>query len=137
MSAKEKPIINTLVNVAMWFERRLHLVKVWKATAGHPIPKSSASWFYVFGSMTLLCFTIQVLTGILLALVYVPSANEAYQSLEFLNYRQELGWFLRAVHYWGSNCMVVVMFLHMTQVFFGGLQDLRELTWVSGVVLYS
>jgi ubiquinol-cytochrome c reductase cytochrome b subunit len=136
MSAKEKPVINTLVNVAMWFERRLHLVKVWKATAGHPIPKSSASWFYVFGSMTLLCFTIQVLTGILLALVYVPSANEAYQSLEFLNYRQELGWFLRAVHYWGSNCTVVVVFLHMTQVFlWGAYKYPRELTWVSGVVL--
>jgi ubiquinol-cytochrome c reductase cytochrome b subunit len=136
MSAKDKPITSTLINVAMWFERRLHLVKVWKATAGHPIPKSSASWFYVFGSMTLLCFTIQILTGILLALVYIPSASEAYQSLEFLNYQQELGWFLRAVHYWGSNCMVVVMFFHMTQVFlWGAYKHPRELTWISGVVL--
>ena len=136
MSAKERPIISTLINVAMWFERRLHLVKVWKATGGHPIPKSSASWFYVFGSMTLLCFTIQILTGILLALVYIPSASEAYRSLEFLNYQQELGWFLRAVHYWGSNCMVVVMFFHMTQVFlWGAYKHPRELTWISGVVL--
>ena len=136
MSAKEKPIISTLVNVAMWFERRLHLVKVWKATGGHPIPKSSASWFYVFGSMTLLCFSIQVLTGILLALVYIPSANQAYESLEFLNFHQELGWFLRAMHYWGSNCMVVVMALHMTQVFlWGAYKHPRELTWISGVVL--
>jgi ubiquinol-cytochrome c reductase cytochrome b subunit len=136
MSAKERPIISTLINVAMWFERRLHLVKVWKATGGHPIPKSSASWFYVFGSMTLLCFTIQILTGILLALVYIPSANEAYRSLEFLNYQQELGWLLRAIHYWGSNCMVVVMFLHMTQVFlWGAYKHPRELTWISGVVL--
>jgi ubiquinol-cytochrome c reductase cytochrome b subunit len=136
MSAKERPIISTLVNVAMWFERRLHLVKVWKATGGHPIPKSSASWFYVFGSMTLLCFSIQVLTGILLALVYIPSANQAYESLEFLNFHQELGWFLRAMHYWGSNCMVVVMALHMTQVFlWGAYKHPRELTWISGVVL--
>jgi ubiquinol-cytochrome c reductase cytochrome b subunit len=136
MSAKERPIISTLVNVGMWFERRLHLVKVWKATGGHPIPKSSASWFYVFGSMTLLCFSIQVLTGILLALVYIPSANQAYQSLEFLNFHQELGWFLRAMHYWGSNCMVVVMALHMTQVFlWGAYKHPRELTWISGVVL--
>ena len=136
MSAKERPIISTLVNVGMWFERRLHLVKVWKATGGHPIPKSSASWFYVFGSMTLLCFSIQVLTGILLALVYIPSANQAYESLEFLNFHQELGWFLRAMHYWGSNCMVVVMALHMTQVFlWGAYKHPRELTWISGVVL--
>lgn len=136
MSAKDRPIISTLINVAMWFERRLHLVKVWKATGGHPIPKSSASWFYVFGSMTLLTFTIQILTGILLSLVYIPSANEAYRSLEHLNFGQELGWFLRAMHYWGSNAMVVVMFFHMTQVFlWGAYKHPRELTWISGVVL--
>src|SRR6202035_738331 len=81
-------------------------------------------------------FTIQILTGILLALVYIPSASEAYRSLEFLNYQQELGWFLRAVHYWGSNCMVIVMFFHMTQVFlWGAYKYPRELTWISGVVL--
>ena len=87
MSEKDKPITSTLVNIAMWLERRLHIVKIWKATGGHPIPKSSASWFYVFGSMTLLCFSIQIITGILLSLVYTPSASEAYRSLEFLNYQ--------------------------------------------------
>lgn len=136
MSAKESWIVNTATNVAMWVEDRLHLVKIWKATGGHPIPKSSASWFYVFGSMTLLCFTIQVITGILLALVYVPSAAEAYRSLEALNFQQELGWFLRALHFWGSMCMVVVMFFHMTQVFlWGAYKHPRELTWISGVIL--
>ena len=136
MSAKERGFINAATNVAMWFEDRLHLVKIWKATGGHPIPRSSASWFYVFGSMTLLCFTIQIVTGVLLSLVYIPSASEAYRSLEFLNFQQELGWFLRAMHYWGSNCMVVCMFFHMTQVFlWGAYKHPRELTWISGVVL--
>jgi ubiquinol-cytochrome c reductase cytochrome b subunit len=129
-------IKDTATNVALWVERRLHLVKIWEATAGHPIPKSSASWFYTFGSMTMLSLTLQILTGILLSLVYIPSAAEAYRSLEFLNYQQELGWFLRSIHYWGSNCMVIVMFLHMTQVFlWGAYKYPRELTWVSGAVL--
>ena len=136
MSTKERPITRTLVNIAMWVERRLHIVKVWDATAAHPIPKTSASWFYTFGSMTLLCFSIQIITGILLSLAYVPSAAEAYRSLEFLNFHVELGWLLRAMHYWGSNCMVIVMFLHMTQVFlWGAYKYPRELTWISGVVL--
>ena len=124
------------VNTAMWLERRLHLVKLWETTAGHPIPKSSVSWFYTFGSMTLLCFVIQILTGIILALIYIPSAAEAYRSLEYLNFQQELGWFMRAMHYWGSNCMVIVMVLHMTQVFlWGAYKYPRELTWISGLVL--
>jgi ubiquinol-cytochrome c reductase cytochrome b subunit len=136
MSGKDRPIISALANAAVWLDRRLHIVKVWNLTGGHPIPKSSASWFYVFGSMTLLCFSIQIITGIFLSLVYVPSALEAYRSLEFLNFQQELGWLLRAMHYWGSNCMVIVMFLHMTQVFlWGAYKYPRELTWISGVVL--
>jgi ubiquinol-cytochrome c reductase cytochrome b subunit len=74
MNGKPKKVTEKLVDVAMWLERRLHLVKLWETTAGHPIPKSSASWFYTFGSMTLLCFVIQILTGIVLSLVYIPSA---------------------------------------------------------------
>jgi ubiquinol-cytochrome c reductase cytochrome b subunit len=136
MNGKPKKVTEKLVDVAMWLERRLHLVKLWETTAGHPIPKSSASWFYTFGSMTLLCFVIQILTGIVLSLVYIPSAAGAYESLEFLNFQQELGWLMRAMHYWGSNCMVVVMVLHMTQVFlWGAYKYPRELTWISGVVL--
>jgi ubiquinol-cytochrome c reductase cytochrome b subunit len=135
MNGKKK-FQEKMVDVAMWFERRLHLVKLWETTAGHPIPKSSASWFYTFGSMTLLCFVIQILTGIVLSLIYIPSAAEAYRSLEYLNFQQELGWFMRAMHYWGSNCMVIVMALHMTQVFlWGAYKYPREMTWISGVVL--
>jgi len=136
MNGKSKKFTEKMVDVAMWLERRLHLVKLWETTAGHPVPKSSGSWFYTFGSMTLLCFVIQILTGIVLAMVYIPTAAHAYQSLEFLNFEQDVGWFMRAMHYWGSNCMVIVMALHMTQVFlWGAYKYPRELTWVSGIVL--
>ncbi len=123
-------------NVAVWLDNRLHITKLWEQTAGHEIPKSAGSWFYALGSMTLTCFAIQIVTGILLAFVYTPSAAEAYRSLEYLNYQEFLGWFLRALHYWGSMCMVILMMLHMTQVFlWGAYKYPRELTWISGVVL--
>ena len=95
-----------LSKIAVWIDERLHLSKLFASTAGHHVPASASSWFYVFGSGTLLCFVIQILTGICLAFVYIPSANEAYTSLEYLNFHQALGWYLRAVHYWGSNFMV-------------------------------
>jgi ubiquinol-cytochrome c reductase cytochrome b subunit len=136
MNGKRKKLSEHLVDAAWWLERRLHLVKLWETTAGHPIPKSSVSWFYTFGSMTLLCFVIQIVTGIVLALIYVPTAAGAYESLEYLNFQQELGWLMRAMHYWGSNCMVIVMAIHMTQVFlWGAYKYPRELTWISGIVL--
>ncbi|TMA80198.1 MAG: DUF4405 domain-containing protein, partial [Deltaproteobacteria bacterium] len=125
-----------LKKVAVWIDDRVHLSKLFESTAGHHVPASSGSWFYVFGSGTLLCFVLQIVTGTCLAFVYVPSASEAYTSLEYLTYQQSLGWFLRAVHNWGSNFMVAIMALHMTQVFlFGAFKYPRELTWISGVVL--
>jgi len=128
--------MSRLQKTALWLDRRLHVSKLFASTAGHTVPASAGSWFYVFGSGTLVCFVIQVLTGICLALVYQPSASQAWASLEYLNYQQPLGWYLRAVHGWSSNFMVAIMSLHMAQVFlFGAYKYPRELTWVSGVVL--
>jgi ubiquinol-cytochrome c reductase cytochrome b subunit len=125
-----------LRSVALWIDERLYISRIYAATAGHTVPRSSSSWFYVFGSGTLLCFMIQIVTGICLALVYVPSAGQAYTSLEYLNYQQQFGWFLRAMHNWGSNFMVAIMLLHLAQVFlFGAFKYPREMTWISGVVL--
>jgi ubiquinol-cytochrome c reductase cytochrome b subunit len=66
-----------LRSIALWLEDRLHIVKLFESTAGHKVPPSTNSWFYVFGSGTLLCFVLQILTGTLLAFVYVPSASQA------------------------------------------------------------
>ena len=90
----------------------------------------------MFGSASLVLFILQVVTGICLALVYVPSASEAYASLLVLNFEQPLGWFLRAMHGWGSNFMVAIVLLHMVQVLlFGAYKYPRELTWLAGVFL--
>jgi len=125
-----------LRKIALWIDDRVHLSKLYASTAGHHVPRNAESWFYVFGSGTLLCFIIQIVTGICLAFVYVPSASEAYTSLEYLNYQQQLGWLLRAMHNWGSNFMVAIMILHLVQVFlFGAFKYPREMTWISGVVL--
>src|SRR5437870_314103 len=125
-----------LREIALWIDDRVHLSKLFASTAGHHVPATSGSWLYVFGNATLLCFVLQILTGTCLAFVYVPSASEAYTSLEYLTYQQSLGWFLRAVHNWGSNFIVAIMALHMTQVFlFGAYKYPRELTWIVGIFL--
>jgi ubiquinol-cytochrome c reductase cytochrome b subunit len=129
-------MIGQLRKVAVWLDDRLHLTALYASTAGHEVPASAGSWFYVFGSATLLCFIIQIITGACLAFVYIPSTSEAWTSLQYLNHAQFLGWYLRAVHNWGSNFMVAIMTLHMIQVFlFGAYKYPRELTWVSGIFL--
>src|SRR6266446_7642156 len=126
-----------LREIALWIDDRTHLSKLFASTAGHHVPATSGSWFYVFGSGTLLCFVLQIVTGTCLAFVYVPSTSQAWTSLQYLNNQQFLGWFLRAVHNWGSIFMVGIMTLHLVQTFlFGAYKYPRELTWVSGCFLF-
>src|SRR5260370_21291114 len=102
----------------------------------HAVRKNTASWWYVFGSAALVVLLLQLLTGIMLAFIYVPSASEAWNSLQNLNHYVTLGWFIRALHGWGSNFMVAIVLIHMMQVFlFGAYKFPRELTWVVGVFL--
>ena len=123
-------------SVSDWLDQRLQLGASIRATMAHPVPRETASWFYVFGSAALTVFVLQIVTGILLALVYVPSAGEAWSSLQILNHDVSLGWFIRAVHGWGSNFMIAIVLIHMVQVFlFGAYKYPRELTWIVGVLL--
>ncbi len=119
-----------------WFDHRLGLLKPAMEAAEHPTPERSASWWYVFGSAATVLLVLQVMTGILLALVYTPSAAEAWNSLQFLNHNVTLGWFLRAMHGWGSDFMIAIVLIHLVQVFmFGAYKFPRELTWIVGVFL--
>ena len=119
-----------------WLERRLQLEGPVKDAVLHPVPRSTASWWYVFGSAAFTLLLFQVVTGILLALVYEPSAAQAWNSLQILNHQIPLGWYIRALHGWGSNFMVAIVFIHMCQVFlFGAYKYPRELTWMVGVFL--
>jgi ubiquinol-cytochrome c reductase cytochrome b subunit len=119
-----------------WLDQRLQLGAEIRETAEHRVPRETASWFYVFGSAALTCFMLQIVTGILLALIYVPSAGEAWNSLQILNHGISLGWFIRGLHGWGSNFMVAIVLIHMVQVFlFGAYKFPRELTWMIGVFL--
>ena len=122
--------------VGDWLDQRLQLARPIEDVMEHPVPRQTASWAYVFGSAALTVFILQLVTGILLALLYVPSAAEAWNSLQILNHDVSLGWFIRALHGWGSNFMLAIVFIHMAQVFlFGAYKFPRELTWIVGVVL--
>ena len=123
-------------NIGEWLDARLQIGASLRETIEHPVPSETASWFYVFGSAALVVFVLQIITGILLALVYVPSAGEAWNSLQTLNHSIAFGWYIRALHGWGSNFMVAIVLIHMVQVFlFGAFKFPRELTWIVGVFL--
>src|SRR5262245_19250168 len=105
--------------VGNWFDARLKVRATLLPMMEHPIPREAAGpmgWWYVFGSASLTLLIVQILTGIGLAMVYVPSADKAYASLLYMNYDQPLGWFFRALHYYAGSGMLVLVLAHMTQV---------------------
>ncbi len=128
-----------LKSLGLWLDSRLKLRETIMPMLKHPIPKGAAGpmgWWYVFGSASMTLLMLQILTGIGLALVYVPSADQAYRSLQYLNYEQPWGWFLRSFHYWSGSAMTLMVAIHMTQVFLhGSYKYPRELTWIVGVFL--
>jgi ubiquinol-cytochrome c reductase cytochrome b subunit len=129
-------LIDSFTQIGKWLDARLQLASSVRETAEHEVPRETASWFYVFGSAAFVVFMLQIVTGILLALIYVPSAGQAWGSLQTLNQNVPLGWYIRALHGWGSNFMVAIVLIHMIQVFlFGAYKYPRELTWIIGVFL--
>src|SRR5947199_9206343 len=109
--------------VGEWLDARLGFRESLLPMLTHPIPRGAAGplgWWYVFGSASMTFLVRQVLTGVALALVYVPTTDKAFDSLLYLDYQQPLGWFVRALHYYAGSGMVVMVLAHMTQVFLHG-----------------
>ena len=125
--------------IGRWLGLRFELEDSVGAVLTHPVPaalEGPVGWWYVFGSATLAMFVVQVVTGVGLAMTYVPAPNSAYESLQFISGQATLGGVLRGIHYFGAGAMVVLVLVHMTQVFlFGSYKFPREANWMSGSLL--
>lgn len=121
--------------LAAWFDDRTGLQTATAHFLFEDIP-ASAGWPQVFGSVALFLFLIQSVTGVLLAFNYAPTPVDAYNSVTFIISEVSGGHLVRGLHHWGSSLMIIVVFLHMAQVFiFGAYKKPREATWIAGVVL--
>ncbi len=121
--------------IAAWVSRRLNLPPVLHHLLDEAIP-GGASWIYIFGSVTLFLFILQAITGSMLALYYAPTPDHAYDSVRFIQEEIPFGSFIRGLHHWGSSAMMVMIGLHMLQVYlYGAYKAPREIMWLVGVFL--
>jgi quinol-cytochrome oxidoreductase complex cytochrome b subunit len=125
-------MIRTVLN---WLEDRTGVESAVKHFLYEDIP-DSAGWHQVLGSVALFAFLVQVVTGILLAFNYAPTPGDAYESLRYIVVELTGGRIIRGLHHWGASLMIIVVVLHMTQVFlWGAYKKPREATWMVGGVL--
>ncbi|MBV8070754.1 MAG: cytochrome b N-terminal domain-containing protein [Acidobacteriaceae bacterium] len=124
-----------LTRIAGWVDDRTGLPSAISSFLLEDIP-ASAGWPHVFGSVALFLFLVQGLTGILLALNYAPTPEDAHSSLTYIVRQVSGGRLVYGLHHWGASLMIIVVFLHMAQVFiFGAFRRPREATWLAGVAL--
>lgn len=118
-----------------WLDNRTGVEKAVKNFLYEEIPASSG-WRNVLGSVAVFCFLVQAFTGILLSFNYAPTPGEAYNSLKYIVTEVTGGRLIRGLHHWGASMMIVVVVLHMAQVFlWGAYKKPREATWIAGIVL--
>jgi cytochrome b6 len=119
-----------------WLDERLSVSALSEMARKKEVPVHRYSIWYYFGGMTLFLFVVQVVTGILLLLYYRPSAENAFESVQFIVTEVQFGWLIRSIHSWSANLMIATLFIHLFSVFFlRAYRRPREMTWVSGVVL--
>src|SRR5256885_3446823 len=120
-----------------WFDRRAGIGSLLHEALDEPIP-GGARWAYVFGSVLLFLFISQTITGVFLALYYVPSATSAHTTVAYIVKEVTGGSFLRSLHAYGSSAVVIVVLLHLTQTYlYGAYKGRRELLWISGCALFG
>ena len=122
--------------LAEWLDQRAGWRRVMHEALDEPVPGRSR-WAYVFGSGLLFIFINQAVTGILLSVYYVPSADHAHVSVSFMTKQVSAGGFIRGLHSYGSSVMIVLLGLHLLQtLIYGAYKSRRELLWMMGCLLF-
>ncbi len=111
-------------------------IEVFEELSKEPIPNHMKNWWYCLGGTPLMLLAVQVVTGILLTFYYVPSPEGAWRSVKQINEQVPYGWWIRSIHHWAANLMVMAVVLHLIRVLFTrAYRKPRELNWIVGCVL--
>lgn len=131
-----RPVSRRLRAAYRWFDDRTGITEQLHKGLYEAVPKRGA-WAYALGSATLILILLQIFTGIFLLLDYVPSVDEAYSSLKYLQTADAFGNWVRGLHLWGAYTLILVIGLHALRTFLSAsYKRPRELNWVSGVILF-
>ena len=128
------------VAVVDWLDERYPFTKAVDEALYQRVPNFANAFYYCFGGMVFILIVFQLLTGVLLALYYVPDASgtpaAAWSSVQFIQNQVYLGWLIRGVHFWSANILIVMVVIHMFRVYWtGSYRAPRELNWMVGVIM--
>ena len=128
---------NPTSGIEKWLDQRLPLPRLMHDTmSSFPTPRNLNIW-YTFGGILTFCLGVQIVTGIVLAMHYVASADLAFNSVEAIMRDVNYGWLIRYVHANGASMFFLAVYIHMFRgLYYGSYKAPRELIWIIGVLIY-
>lgn len=128
---------NWLVGLWSWVDERLPVQRAWDTHMGNYYAPKNFNFWYFFGVFSLLVLVNQLLTGIWLVMIYVPTAEEAFASVEYCMRDVAYCDIIRYMHAVGASAFFIVVYLHMFRgLLYGSYKAPRELVWIFGMVIY-
>ncbi|AZG74625.1 cytochrome b [Shewanella livingstonensis] len=124
-------------NIIDWIDARIPMTATYNRHVGQYATPKNFNFWYFFGSLALLVLVNQLLTGIWLTMNYVPTAEGAFASVEYIMRDVEYGWLLRYMHSTGASAFFFVIYMHMFRgLIYGSYQKPRELLWLFGMLIF-
>jgi quinol-cytochrome oxidoreductase complex cytochrome b subunit len=123
--------------IERWLDTRLPIVRLgYDAMVDFPTPKNLNYW-WTFGGILAICLGIQIVTGIVLAMHYVPHVDHAFASVERIMRDVNYGWLIRYMHANGASMFFVAVYIHILRnLYYGSYKAPREVLWIIGCVIY-
>ncbi|MCB1549874.1 MAG: cytochrome b N-terminal domain-containing protein, partial [Hyphomicrobiaceae bacterium] len=121
--------------IERWMDQRLPIIRMAADFSTFPTPRN-LNYMWTFGGILTICLMIQIITGIVLAMHYVPSASEAFDSVERIRRDVNYGWLIRNVHMVGASMFFFAVYLHLFRgLYYGSYRAPREVLWILGVLI--
>jgi quinol-cytochrome oxidoreductase complex cytochrome b subunit len=123
--------------IERWLDTRLPIVRLaYDSIIDFPTPKNLNYW-WTFGGILALCLGIQIVTGIVLAMHYVPHVDHAFNSVEHIMRDVNYGWLIRYMHANGASMFFIAVYIHMFRgLYYGSYKAPREVLWILGCIIY-
>jgi quinol-cytochrome oxidoreductase complex cytochrome b subunit len=123
--------------LASWINDRLPIIASFENTLKkHPYPKNLSYWWN-FGSIAGICLVVQILSGLFLAMHYVPNTKHAFDSVEHIMRDVNYGWLIRYIHAVGASMFFVALYAHITRgLYYGSYKAPREVLWWIGIIIF-
>jgi len=124
-------------NVLAWVDKRFPASKMFKEHMSEYYAPKNFNFWYFFGVFALVVLVNQLLTGIWLTMFYEPSADGAFDAVQYIMYDVSYGDILRYLHSTGASAFFLVVYLHMFRgLLYGSYKAPRELVWIIGMFIY-